>query len=109
MKHILLSADSSPSVYLVPSIVAENLRDFCFEFLDQIYSLDNERELEITDNIHTPDEQENSVCYDETGFIYWLNTRKFPNEPSIYVETLTWEAFNGQMPEIYKECPWFNF
>ena len=109
MKHVLLSADSNSSVYLVLNIVFDNLREFCMEFLEELYSFDNGDELEITDNTHTPQESENSVCYDETALIYWLNHKKFPNGPSIFVETLDWDAFEGKIPELYKESDWFNF
>ncbi len=109
MKHILLSADSKPSVYLVPDIVADNLRDYCLEFLSALYNFENNREFEIVDDEHVDSYSETTVVYDETGFIYWLNHIKFPNEPSIFVETLEWEAFDGIMPEIYKLSPWFNF
>jgi len=65
MKHILVSADSNPSVYLVPDIVAENLDQYCLDFIHELYDFANDREFEITDNNHTPSEQETGVCYDE--------------------------------------------
>ncbi len=109
MKHILVSADSKPSVYLVPDIVADNLRDFCLDFLSDLYNMENDRDLEIIDNEHVTSDDESTLCFDETGFIYWLNQYKFPDEPSMFVETLDWEAFEGVLPENYKSCPWFNF
>ena len=109
MKNILLSADSKPCVYSVPDIVADNLRDYCLEFLSALYSFENNRELEIVDDEHVDSDSETTVIYDETGFIYWLNQYKFPSKPSKFVETLEWEAYDGIMPEIYKSCPWFNF
>ena len=34
-KYILLSADGPVSVYLVPSIVADNLEKYCLEFCNE--------------------------------------------------------------------------
>ncbi|MGE4572577.1 MAG: hypothetical protein AB7E09_07525 [Candidatus Izemoplasmatales bacterium] len=109
MKNIILSADSKPCVYLVPDIVAENLREYCLEFLSALYDFENDREFEIIDDVHVESNHEMTLSYDETAFIYWLNKIKFPNETSTYVETLDCEAYDGIKPEIYKSCPWFNF
>jgi len=109
IKHVLLSADSEPSVYLVPDIVAFNLRDYCMEFLSCLYRHEDDRAYEIIDNTHCPSDNDNSVSYDETGFIYWLNHEKFPNEPAIWVETLDWDVFENKLPRVYQDCPYFNF
>lgn len=77
MKYILLSADSNPSVYLVPDIVADHLDDYCFEFLNDISSYENDRELEIIDDEHVVSDHETALSYDETAFIYWLNKKSF--------------------------------
>ena len=35
MKHVMLSADSSPSIYSVPDIVADNIYEYCMEFCNK--------------------------------------------------------------------------
>lgn len=110
MKEIMISADSPISIYLVPDEVAENLREYCMEFLDELYTFSNNRELEIIDNEHQPSDQEEAVQYDETGFIYWLNEKKFPNQKSSLVRTMTWDEFeDGLKINAFDENLWFNF
>ena len=108
MKNILLSADNAPSVYSVPDIVADNLREYCCEFCGKWLH-------------ESPDAAEYFIsygfAYNETDFINYLNKWVFPDEPSVLVETLDWsvigEAINGRgaprLPEKYKGCEWFNF
>ena len=110
MKHIFLSADSPASLYLVPDQVADQLYEYCMEFLGDLYEYTNDRELEIIDDINTPSDQEGSVSYDETAFIYWLNHKKFPHEQSRLIRTMTWDEFeNALKTKEIDQYPWFNF
>ena len=108
MKYVLLSADNSPSVYSVPDIVADNLREYCCEFCDKwLYESPHAEEYRTLFG----------VAYNEADFIKYLNKWVFPDNPSVYVETLDWsvigDAINGRgklhLPEKYKDCKWFNF
>ena len=108
MKYILLSADSEPSIYSVPDIVADNLRMYCMEFCDK-WLWESPHAAQYRTLI--------GVAYNEDDFIKYLNTWIFPDEPSVLVETLDWsvidDAINGRgklhLPEKYKDCEWFNF
>ena len=108
MKHILLSADSEPSVYSVPDIVADNLEEYCHEFCDKWL-----HESPHAGEYRTPF----GVEFNEDDFIKYLNTWIFPNEPSVLVETLDWSVINAaingrgklRLPEKYETCEWFNF
>ena len=35
MKEVIISADGDSKVYLVPDVVANNLREYCIEFCDK--------------------------------------------------------------------------
>jgi len=95
MKHLILSADSTPSVYLVPDGVADNLEYFCEKFW----------------------QWQQGGCYTEQDFIEYLNEWIFPDTPSQFVEKLDdsndelWHRLwhLRQLPEKYKDCKWFNF
>lgn len=97
MKEIILSADASPSVYLVPDEVADNLRQFCLDFISWLRKSPDAKKLRIS----------GGVCYNEKDFIDYLNTWVFPNSPSVLVK-----SFNlgyGVIPDEYKHLEWFNF
>ena len=108
MKNVLLSADNEPSVYSVPDIVADNLKEYCGDFCNKWLH-------------ESPDAEEYrtsfGVAYNENDFIKYLNKWVFPDEPSVFVEALDWsvinDAINGRgapnPPEKYKGCEWFNF
>lgn len=100
MKYVLLSADNNPSVYLVPDIVADNLRSYCIGFCDKW----------LRKSPHAKKYRRNGgVCYNETDFIEYLNTWLFPNEKSIFIETLGWVESEKDIPQKYKEYERFNF
>ena len=64
MKYVLLSADNTPSVYLVPDIVADNLREYCIEFCGKwLWESPHAKEYRVGDG----------VCYNEQDFIKYLN------------------------------------
>ena len=108
MKHVLLSADSEPSIYSVPDVVAENLKEYCCEFCDK-WLHESPHAAEYRTLI--------GVAYNEGDFIKYLNTWIFPDEPSELVETLDWSVIDDainrrgklRLPEKYKDCEWFNF
>ena len=108
MKYVLLSADSQPSVYSVPDIVADNLKEYCCNFCNK-WLWESPHAAEY----HT----QTGVAYNEEDFIYYLNKWVFPDEPSVLIETLDCsvisDSINGRgkprLPEKYKGCEWFNF
>ena len=100
MKNILLSHDSELSVYSVPDIVADKLKEYCCEFADKWLWKSSHAE-EYRTGI--------GVCYGVHDFIKYLNTWLFPNEQSLLIETLTDVWDTSTVPEKYKNCKWFNF
>lgn len=99
MKFVLLSADNRPSVYSVPDMVADNLKEYCFgHFFNWLNQSPQAKKH------HTKE----GYCYDETAFIQYLNFN-FPNETSMLVETLDWVHDRKDIPSIYKDCEWLNF
>ena len=97
MKHILLSADSMPSVYLVPDEVADNLREYCVNFCDKWLSKSPDAKKYRVHSV---------VCYNEKDFIEYLNKWIFPNQPSVFIEKL--DSMNN-IPEKYSGCKRFDF
>ena len=96
MKYVLLSADSNPSVYLVPDIVADNLREYCMEFCDVwLRKSPYARKFRFG----------NGFCYNEKDFIEYLNTWLFPHEQS----KLVWDNEEKDISPTYQGCEWFNF
>ena len=108
MKYVLLSADNEPSIYSVPDIVADNLKEYCCEFCNKwLRTSPNAERYRVGDG----------ASYNEQDFIEYLNTWIFPGESSVLIETLGWstisKAINGRgalkLPKRYKDCEWFNF
>ncbi len=101
MKIVLLSADNNPSVYLVPDIVADNLREYCIQFCNKW----------LRSSPHAAKYRKGGgvVCYNEEDFIEYLNTWIFPEEKSKLVETLGWIKNKSDIPKQYRDCEWFNF
>lgn len=99
MKNVLLSADNNPSVYSVPNIVADNLREYCIQHFYKWLE-------------HSPKSkkyrQHGGYCFDETVFIEYLNI-DFPHEKSVLIEALGWINNENDIPDRYKSCEWFNF
>lgn len=100
MKKIILSADGDSVVYLVPDIVADNLRKYCCEFADKWLWNGPERKRYIIDGC---------ACYNETDFIEYLNKYLFPEEKSVYIENLGWTCLGEKLPKGYEHYPYFNF
>ena len=105
MKHVLLSADNCPSVYLVPDIVADNLDMYCIEFCDHWL-----RESPDAAAYRVNHGTCIGVCYNEEDFIKYLNTWMFPDQPSTWIETLEIDPNpDADIPQKYADCEWFNF
>lgn len=99
MRNVILSADGDSKVYSVPDAVADDLERFCQDFCDWLYN--------------SPDASayrtDGGVCYNEEDFIDYLNTRIFPEQPSVLVKNLGYVRWNWCIPFRYRRCPRFNF
>ena len=49
------------------------------------------------------------VCYNEQDFINYLNTYRFPEEPSALIRNLGWTGLGETLPPEYRDLPYFNF
>ncbi len=102
MKRVLLSADSYPSVYLVPEEVADHLEAYCLEFAcDWLRTEKRAKKYRVG----------GTACYSETDFIEYLNKYKFPDKPSVFIETVKihWDGDENDLPLKYRQLEWFNF
>jgi len=100
MKHLILSADNTPSLYLVPEDVTNNLDKHLKKFWEWMQTNPNAEKYRIDCGNFI------SICYNESDFIQYLNTWIFPDQPAQLIE-----AFDEYMdiPEKYKHIQWFNF
>ncbi len=98
MKNIIISADGDRMVYSVPDTVADNLEEYCMEFIDWLEASPDAKRY-----------RKNGVmCYDESDFILYLNKYVLPKEQSVFVKNLGNE-YNRRAISKYKEYPSFNF
>lgn len=100
MKKVILSADGDSIVYLVPDDVADNLEEYCLEFCSNWLRYSPDAEKYRKDGI---------LCYTERDFIDYLNAYVFPDCESKIVENLGWTNLGDNLPERYKNYPYFNF
>ena len=100
MKKVILSADGDSIVYLVPDDVADNLEEYCLEFCSNWLRYSPDAEKYRKDGI---------LCYTERDFIDYLNAYVFPECESKIVEKLGWTNLGDNLPERYKNYPYFNF
>jgi hypothetical protein len=100
MKKVILSADGDSIVYLVPDDVADNLEEYCLEFCSNWLRYSPDAEKYRKDGI---------LCYTERDFIDYLNAYVFPECESKIVENLGWTNLGDNLPERYKNYPYFNF
>ena len=100
MKKVILSADGDSIVYLVPDDVADNLEEYCLEFCSNWLRSSPDAEKYRKDGI---------LCYTERDFIDYLNAYVFPECESKIVENLGWTNLGDNLPERYKNYPYFNF
>ena len=100
MKEIILSADGDSIIYLVPDDVAENLKEYCLEFCsDWLWNSPDAKKYRV----------DNGVCYTVADFIDYLNTYIFPDYKSKMIKNLGWTDLGENLPEEYKDYPYFNF
>ena len=100
MKNVILSADGDSIIYSVPDAVADNLEKYCIEFCGEWLHKSPDAEKYRIGNI---------VCYTEADFINYLNKYIFPEEKSVLVKNIGWTNLGKDIPEQYKNCPYFNF
>ena len=100
MKEVILSADGYSVVYSVPDIVAENLEAYCTEFCTSwLWNSPDAARYRIGPG----------VCYTEADFIDYLNRYLFPSEQSEPIKNLGWTQLGENLPEAYRDHPYFNF
>lgn len=100
MKEVIISADGDSIVYLVPDVVADNLRKYCVSFCDKwMRTSPNAKKYRI----------KGGYCYNEAEFIDYLNEYIFPKQKSVFVKNLGWTDLGRNLPAEYKDCPYFNF
>lgn len=99
MKKILLSADGPISIYEVPDKIAKNLEKYCLKFCDWVHTNPSKKIIG------------GCVAFDETNFIEYLNNVVNPNylEKSRFVKTLGYFDNDEDIPEKYRDLPYFNF
>lgn len=104
MKNIILSADCYLTVYSVPAEIADNLRKYCLDFRNDWLpnSPDAKKYRRNAENGKI------SLCYDETDFIKYLNKYVCKNKVK-RVEKLKNVYSVYELPEKYKNLPYFNF
>lgn len=103
MKKVLLSHDGKMKMYLVPDDVADNLEKYCMDFgFDWIINDPNAQKLRVT----TPS-GEHGYMFGAQDFIDYLNDFIFPNQKSTLVGEMGF--YDYEIPEEYKDIPWFNF
>ena len=85
---------------MVPNDVAENLEEYCLEFSSNWLR-------------NSPDAERyrvgKAVCYTEADFIEYLNTYVFPDRESKKIKNLGWTDLGKNLPEGYRNLPYYNF
>ena len=100
MKEVILSADGDSILYLVPDDVAENLEEYCLKFCsDWLWNSSDAERYRVG----------KGVCYTESDFIQYLNTYVFPDCESKMIKNLGWTDFGKNLPEEYRNFPYYNF
>lgn len=94
------SADGDSMVYFVPDEAADHLEKYCLSFCDTWLHTNPDAE---------PYRMGSVVSYDEKDFIKYLNTRVFPEQPSVFIENIGQVESDADIPEKYRECPVFHF
>ncbi len=96
MKYILLSTDGPVSLYEVPDKIAKNLHKYCIDFLKWTERGPETKRLK-------------KGYFPEEEFIKYLNTVVHPNYiyKSKFIKTL--ENSTSDIPEEYRNLPYFNF
>ena len=103
MKKVLLSHDGKMKMYLVPHEVADNLKEYCIHFgFDWLVNDPNAQKLRVI----TPSGIIGYI-FGAQDFIDYLNDFIFPNQKSTLVGEM--DFYDYEIPEEYKDIPWFNF
>ena len=100
MKEIILSADGDSIVYSVPDDVAEHLQEYCLKFCDDWLRNSPDAKKYRKNGI---------LCYDENDFIDYLNKYVFPEQRSVMLKNLGWTDLGRNLPQEYRDHPYFNF
>ena len=100
MKEIILSADRDSIVYSVPDDVAEHLQEYCLKFCDDWLRNSPDAKKYRKNGI---------LCYDENDFIDYLNKYVFPEQRSVMLKNLGWTDLGRNLPQEYRDHPYFNF
>lgn len=100
MKEVILSADGDSVVYLVPDVVADDLKKFCIFFCDKWIK---------TGPAAAKYKIKGVFSFNEADFIHYLNTYAFPEQRSVLVKNLGWTNFGRDLPAEYQDHPYFNF
>ncbi|MCL2445441.1 MAG: hypothetical protein FWD06_01560 [Oscillospiraceae bacterium] len=97
-KHIWLSADSPASIYLVPDVVAKNLR----VYIDDFYKW---METSATAAKHRMPTGFGGIglCFNDCDFIAYLNDVVFTDRPCKLVDR------DGDNEKYPRDMPGFNF
>ena len=100
MKEVIISADGDSKVYLVPDVVADNLKKCCIEFCDKWMRTSPDAEKYRMNG---------GYCFNEGDFIDYLNEYVFPEQKSELVKDLGWTELGENLPAEYQGVPYFNF
>jgi len=103
MKPVRLSADSPITVFMVPEVVADNLRKYCLEFCDWLRDSPDAARYQVSTQHGI------GLCFDHHDFIQYLNTYRFPDQPSYPVEDIPPVRQSSDLPSKYRTVPRFNF
>lgn len=99
MKEVILSADGDSYVYLVPDVVAENLREYCIEFDNWLSDSPDAKKYRT----------KRGICFNQEDFIDYLNQYIFPEQQSAFVKNFGETSEGQNLPKKYKSHPYFNF
>lgn len=98
MKKIILSHDGDSLIYSVPDVVAENLEKYCLKFSDWLYL-----------NKPKKNWKNGAMHFGSDDFIEYLNKNLFPAEQSKFLVNIGWTDLDENLPDEYKDLPYFNF
>lgn len=117
MAYIILNIENRPTLFEAPERVAANIKNYAFQFLDEINQPDSIYLRRIVDA--ATGEIYIRLAYDERDFLAWLNrqpeTREHPvceatllskQEREIIMDTARKEQ---GLPYELQKHPWFRF
>ena len=105
MKEVIISADGDSIVYLVPDVVADNLRKYCLYFGNEwIWKSPDATKYRQRDK-----EGLQFVVFSERDFIDYLNKYVLQEQKAVFIKNLGWTELGRNLPAKYKNHPYFNF